>query len=55
MSTRFMQDLAKAQNQRFADPKVADALDNALAGVATGSLKPEDALAAVQKAAAASK
>jgi len=52
MSARFMQDLSKAQNQRFADPKVAEALDNALAGVAAGSLKPEDALAAVQKAGA---
>lgn len=51
MSARFMADLPKAENQRFANPKVAEALDNALAGVAAGSLKPEDALAAVQKAA----
>lgn len=50
MSARFMADLPKAENQRFASPAVAEALDNALAGVADGSLKPEDALAKVQAA-----
>ena len=50
MSARFMTDLPKAENQRFAFPAVAEALDNALAGVADGSLQPEAALAAVQAA-----
>ncbi|MDQ0396513.1 ABC transporter substrate-binding protein [Labrys monachus] len=50
MSARFMTDLPKAENQRFAQPAVAEALDNALAGVADGSLQPEAALAAVQAA-----
>ena len=50
MSARFMADLPKAENQRFASPAVAEALDNALAGVAAGSLEPEAALAAVQAA-----
>jgi raffinose/stachyose/melibiose transport system substrate-binding protein len=45
-----MADLPKAENQRFASPAVAEALDNALAAVADGSLKPEDALAKVQAA-----
>ena len=47
---RFMADLPKAENQRFASPVVAEALDNALAGVAAGSLEPEAALASVQAA-----
>lgn len=51
MSARFMQDLPKAENQRFANPAIAEALDNALAGVASGSLTAEAALAAVQAAA----
>ena len=50
MSARFMADLPKAQNQRFASPAVAEALDNALAGVAAGSIEPEAALATVQAA-----
>ena len=50
MSARFMTDLPKAENQRFAFPAVAEALDNALAGVADGSLQPDAALAAVQAA-----
>lgn len=50
MYDRFMADLPKAENQRFASPAVAEALDNALAGVATGSLTPEAALAQVQAA-----
>ncbi|TIS50618.1 MULTISPECIES: ABC transporter substrate-binding protein [Mesorhizobium] len=50
MSARFMADLPKAENQRFASPAVAEALDNALAGVAAGSTEPEAALAVVQAA-----
>ncbi|UVK41747.1 extracellular solute-binding protein [Mesorhizobium sp. AR10] len=50
MSARFMADLPKAENQRFASPAVAEALDNALAGVAAGSIEPEAALATVQAA-----
>jgi raffinose/stachyose/melibiose transport system substrate-binding protein len=50
MSKRFMEDLPKAENQRFALPAIADALDNALAGVAAGNLDPEAALKAVQAA-----
>ena len=50
MYERFMADLPKAQNQRFASPAVAEALDNALAGVAAGSLEPQAALATVQAA-----
>jgi len=50
MSARFMADLPKAENQRFASPAVSEALDNALAGVAAGSLEPEAALASVQAA-----
>ncbi|MGX8011660.1 ABC transporter substrate-binding protein [Mesorhizobium sp. ORM8.1] len=50
MSARFMADLPKAENQRFASPAIAEALDNALAGVAAGSIEPEAALAAVQAA-----
>ena len=50
MSERFMVDLPKAENQRFAIPAIADALDSALSGVAAGSLQPEDALKSVQDA-----
>ena len=50
MYKRFMADLPKAENQRFASPAVAEALDNALAGVAAGSLEPQAALATVQAA-----
>ena len=44
MYVRFMADLPKAENQRLASPAVAEALENALAGVAAGSLEPEAAL-----------
>ncbi len=50
MYARFMVDLAKAQNQRFAYPSVSQALDDALAGVAAGSVEPEQALMKVQAA-----
>lgn len=50
MYDRFMADLPNAENQRFASPAVAEALDNALAGVAAGDVEPEAALAAVQEA-----
>ena len=50
MYKRFMVDLPKAENQRFASPAVAEALDNALAGVASGSVEPQAALASVQAA-----
>lgn len=50
LSARFMTDLPKAENQRFASPAIAEALDNALAGVAAGSLEPQAALALVQAA-----
>ncbi len=48
MYNRFTEDVAVAENQRFAYPAIADALDNALAGVAGGKLTSEDALANVQ-------
>jgi raffinose/stachyose/melibiose transport system substrate-binding protein len=50
MSARFMADLPKAENQRFAMPAISEALDNALAGVAAGSVDAEAALASVQAA-----
>ena len=50
MYDRFMADLPKAENQRFAIPAIADALDSALAAVASGSQTPEEALKAVQEA-----
>jgi raffinose/stachyose/melibiose transport system substrate-binding protein len=50
MSKRFMADLPKAENQRFGSPAVAEALDNALAGVASGSMDAEAALKSVQAA-----
>ena len=39
-----------SENQRFGSPAVAEALDNALAGVASGSMDAEAALKAVQAA-----
>jgi len=48
MYGRFVSDVATAYNQRFAYPAIADALDNALAGVAGGTLSPQDALAHVR-------
>jgi raffinose/stachyose/melibiose transport system substrate-binding protein len=50
MYDRFITDLPKAENQRFAVPAIEDALQNALSGVAAGSLQPEAALASVQVA-----
>jgi raffinose/stachyose/melibiose transport system substrate-binding protein len=50
MYDRFMADLPMAENQRIAVPEVSSALENALAGVADGSLSAEDALAGVQAA-----
>ena len=47
---RFMDDLPKAENQRFAIPAISEALDNALAAVAAGSSEPEAALMTVQAA-----
>ncbi|WP_434360558.1 extracellular solute-binding protein [Parasalinivibrio latis] len=49
MSARFMKDLAVAENQRFADPVISDALENVLAGVAAGSMTPEDGAKKMQK------
>lgn len=49
MFDRFMEDLPNAENQRIGSPEISDALDNALAGVAAGSLEPEEALARVQE------
>ncbi|MNV76440.1 hypothetical protein D3C71_1697920 [compost metagenome] len=45
-----MADLPKAENQRFSSPAVAEALDNALAGVAAGSIEAEAALAKMDEA-----
>jgi raffinose/stachyose/melibiose transport system substrate-binding protein len=42
--------LPEAENQRFASPAVAEALDNALAGVAAGDLEVAAALESVQAA-----
>jgi raffinose/stachyose/melibiose transport system substrate-binding protein len=50
MFDRFMSDLPRAENQRLANPAVNDALENALAGVAAGSLEPAAALQGVQAA-----
>ncbi|MNU00340.1 hypothetical protein D3C72_2434450 [compost metagenome] len=50
LSARFMADLPKAENQRFSSPALAEALDNALAGVAAGSIEAEAALAKVDEA-----
>ncbi|CCN69315.1 ABC transporter substrate-binding protein [Vibrio nigripulchritudo] len=48
MSARFMTDLAVAENQRFANPTISDALENALSGVAAGSISPEKAMQDMQ-------
>ncbi|MFA3916701.1 ABC transporter substrate-binding protein [Ruegeria hyattellae] len=48
---RFMSELPVAENQRFAQPKISQALEDALSGVAAGSLEPMAALEAVQKVA----
>jgi raffinose/stachyose/melibiose transport system substrate-binding protein len=49
MYDRFIGDLLHAENQRIAHPEIADALDNALAGVAAGKLAPQDALKRIQE------
>jgi raffinose/stachyose/melibiose transport system substrate-binding protein len=49
MYDRFMADLLHAENQRLAHPEIADALDNALAGVAAGKVPPQDALKRIQE------
>ncbi|MBV9672084.1 MAG: ABC transporter substrate-binding protein, partial [Verrucomicrobia bacterium] len=49
MYDRFIADLPHAENQRIAHPEIADALDNALAGVASGTTSPEDALKRIQE------
>ncbi|MEW7009840.1 ABC transporter substrate-binding protein [Lentilitoribacter sp. EG35] len=50
MYDRFMAELPNAENQRLASPVVSEALENALAGVASGDQSAEDALKAVQVA-----
>jgi raffinose/stachyose/melibiose transport system substrate-binding protein len=49
MYDRFTGDLLHAENQRLAHPEIADALDNALAGVAAGKVPPQDALKRIQE------
>jgi len=49
MYDRFIADLPHAENQRIAHPEIADALDNALAGVASGTTSVEDALKRIQE------
>jgi raffinose/stachyose/melibiose transport system substrate-binding protein len=49
MYKRFMAELAQAENQRFGNPEIADALDNALAGAAAGKLTSVEALQQVQQ------
>lgn len=44
---RFMSELPVAENGRFAEPKISQALEDALAGVAAGSLEPLAALKTV--------
>ena len=46
-----MSELPVAENQRFAQPKISQALEDALSGVAAGSLEPLEALETVQKVA----
>lgn len=46
--TRYLAVLDQAQNQRIADPRVANALDDALSGVAAGNVSPQQALQKVQ-------
>lgn len=48
MYDRFVADLPHAENQRIAHPEIADELDNVLAGVASGTVSPQDALKRVQ-------
>jgi raffinose/stachyose/melibiose transport system substrate-binding protein len=46
---RYASVLDKALNQRLSSPEIENALQNALAGVAAGQLKPEQALATIQQ------
>lgn len=46
----FAKDLDSAMNQRISEPTIETALQNALAGVGTGELTPEEACQAVQDA-----
>ena len=46
----FAKDLDSAMNQRIGEPTIETALQNALAGVGTGELTPEEACQAVQDA-----
>ena len=48
MYDRFMKDLAVVENQRFGDPVIQDALENALSGVAANDMTPAEALQKVQ-------
>ncbi len=48
MYDRFIADLPHAENQRIAHPEIGDALDNALAGVASGTTSSKDALKRIQ-------
>lgn len=50
MSARFMKDLAVAENQRFAEPAISDALENVLSGVAAGSMTPQQGAEKMQQA-----
>lgn len=46
----FSEDLNQAMNQRIGEPTIETALQNALAGVGSGELTPEEACQAVQEA-----
>jgi raffinose/stachyose/melibiose transport system substrate-binding protein len=48
MYDRFITDLPHAENQRIAHPEIAQELDNVLAGVASGTVTPEDGMKRVQ-------
>jgi raffinose/stachyose/melibiose transport system substrate-binding protein len=48
MYNRFIADLPHAENQRIAHPEIATELDNVLAGVAAGTVSPQDGLKRVQ-------
>jgi len=48
MYDRFIADLPHTENQRIAHPEIADALDNALAGAAAGTVSAEAALKRIQ-------
>ena len=48
MYDRFITDLPHAENQRIAHPEIAQELDNVLAGVASGTVTPDDGMKRVQ-------